>query len=271
MLHYPPPCKYKSFIINKLSTLIIPYLAWSLLVNPFFFYTYNGELDWITCFKGACIDNSSYWFLPCLFGLMVCYLVEKVVREYFKFKNVLLDLLVIVVIGISIVELLKTTHYDFFRSIISYYVPFWIGILMSRYKNMNDLITENKLVYAAALMLFCLIEGLFFGREDLLLGKTVRLACGLLALPILFNFSKHLQLPKKLHAAMCYVGQNTLIIYVMQSAFLSGMLEIPNGLNVFYQITVFTLLSAAMIGLILSISNVIGQSTYLRLILLGKK
>lgn len=195
----------------------------------------------------------------------------KIVKEYFKIENAVLDLLVIAVIGIFLVGLLKTTHYDFFRSIISYYIPFWIGIFMNKYNSLYNWVTENGLVYALSLILFCLIEGLFVGRENLLLGKAVRLACGVLALPILFNFFKHLQLPRKLHDTMCYIGQNTLVIYLMQSTFLEGMLKIPNDLNMFYQIILFTILSAIMISLILFVANVIGQSTHLRPILLGKK
>ena len=260
----------KSFIINKLRFVIIPYLVWSLLVKPFFFYTYNGELNWMTSFRAACINNTSYWFLPCLFGLMVCYCAERIIGEYFKVKKTLINLLVIAVIAISLVGILKITHYDFFRSILSYYIPFWIGIFMSRYRNLYVLVTENKLIYAVFLILFCLIEGLFIGREDILLGKVVRLVCGVLALPIMFNFFKHLQLPQKFHNMMCYVGQNTLVIYLMQFSFFKGMLEIPAGLNIFYQITLFTILSAIMMGLILFIANVIGQSIYLRQILLGK-
>lgn len=260
-----------SFILKKLKFILVPYLVWSLLVGPFFFYTYNGDLDWMVCFKATCIDNTSYWFLPCLFGLIVCYYIEKIVCEYLKIDKLIFNLFVIIVIAIFLIALFKVTHYDFFRSIISYFVLFWIGVFMNRNIGLYELITENKLIYALALVLFCLIEGSFSGHEGILFGKMVRFTCGILAIPVMFNFFKHIVLPDKLHRMMVYIGQNTLPIYLMQSCFLKGMVQFPEGLNVFYQIVLFSTISVIMMGIILLITTVLGQSIYLRQTLLGKK
>lgn len=184
-------------------------------------------------------------------------------------KNRVTELLVIGGTGIFIFGLFRLTHSDFFRSILSYYLPFWIGILMGQDNRLDRLVTENTVVFLAAFTGFCLTEGLFFSNTGML-GKGVRLICGILALPIMFNFFKHLQLPEKINNALCHVGKNTLPIYVMQFAFLRGMPEI-RGLNLFYQVVVFSIVSVLMITFILLITRLLGSNRMLGQVLLGKR
>lgn len=183
--------------------------------------------------------------------------------------NNVTELLVIGGIGIFIFGLFRLTQFDFFRSILSYYLPFWIGILMGQYNKLNRLVTENAMCFLAAFTGFCLIEGLFFSNAGML-GKGVRLICGILALPVMFNLFNQLQLPEKVNNAMYYVGKNTLPIYVMQFTFLRGMLEIK-GLNLFYQIVAFSIISILMIAFILLITRLLGSNQILRQVLLGKR
>ncbi len=63
-----------SFIINKFRALILPYWMWGVIVSPLFFNSYTRNLDYITSLRGVFVNNTSYWFLPCLFGLFVCLL-----------------------------------------------------------------------------------------------------------------------------------------------------------------------------------------------------
>lgn len=69
---------------------------------------------------------------------------------------------------------------------------------------------------------------------------------------------------------MCYVGKNTLPIYVMQFTFLRGMPEI-GGLNLFYQVVMFSIVSALMIALILLITRLLSSNQILRQVMSGKK
>ncbi len=187
-----------------------------------------------------------------------------------KIRNFFAECSVVVIIAIVLAVVYQVSHYDFLRSILSYYMPFWLGIFMGQYKELYNLITNNNNVFTVSLLLFCLLVGLFFGNADIWYGKLVRLFCGLISIPIMFSFFKGVKLPEKLNKAMCYVGQNTLPIYIMQFYFIRGLVEI-NGLNLFYQIVLFSIVSILMIAVILFLTRILDSSILCRKLLLGRK
>lgn len=258
-----------SFVTKKFSFIMLPYFVWSLLVNPFFFYAWDGTLDWMSSFRAACIDNTSFWFLPCLFGLMVSYAIYKLIREGLKVRNWMIELTIVAFVGILIVVIQKFTHIDFFRSVCSYFLPFWIGVFMGQYQRVYEWMADKLWVYTLALVGFCLLVGLFLGQEGTI-SKLARLVCGILSIPILFGFFKHWQMPDKVNHVLCYVGKNTLPIYVMQFSFVDGLVKI-NGLNLFYQIIIFSAVSMLMIAFILLIVRLLERSAILRHVLLGRR
>ena len=257
------------FIWKKFRFIMIPYFVWALIVQPLFFFPWTGELNWMDAFNKACIINDSFWFLPCLFLLQLCYAVYKWSRETIHVKHWMLDLAIIVVIGAAVGALYYFTKVDFFRSAISYYLPFWTGILMGQYGKFDRFISDNKWLYAIAVIALCLTGGLY-NSFDGIVEKGVRLFCGMISIPVWFGFFKQVQMPKKLSDIMCYVGKNTLVIYLMQMCLIPGLPQI-GGLNPFFQLVVFSAIAALMIAVILLIAKIFEQNTLLRQVLLGRK
>lgn len=257
------------FVWKKFRFIMIPYFVWALVVQPFFFNSWTGDCNWMEAFKEACITNDSFWFLPCLFLLQLCYAVYKWLRESIRAKHWALDLAIVAAIGVAVAALYYFTKVDFFRSVISYYLPFWVGIFMGQYGRFDRFVSENKWIYAIAVISLCLTGGLYNSFEGIA-GKGIRLACGLISIPVWFGFFKGLEMPGWLSKALCYTGRNTLVIYVMQMCLIPGLPQIP-GLNPLSQIVVFTAISVLMIIVILAAAKVLEQNTFLRQTLLGRK
>lgn len=70
-----------AFVWKKFRFIMIPYFVWGLIVMPFFFNPHIQPLDWVMYFRASCIENTSYWFLPCLFGLTITYPVYKALMK----------------------------------------------------------------------------------------------------------------------------------------------------------------------------------------------
>lgn len=82
---------------------------------------------------------------------------------------------------------------DYLRSVSSYFIPFFLGVMMSKYKNVHDLVIENKVTYGLCFVFYCLIVGYFGNHSSDFTGRCIRLATGILSIPILFNFFSHTQ------------------------------------------------------------------------------
>ena len=257
------------FIWKKFRFIMIPYFVWALVVQPFFFNPWTGGCNWMEAFEKACIINDSFWYLPCLFLLQVGYAVYKWLRENIKVKHWALDLALVAALGAVTAVLYYFTKIDFFRSVLSYWLPFWTGIFMGQYSRFDKFVTENKWLYAITVVALCLAGGLYNSFEGIA-EKGIRLACGMISIPVWFGFFKSLQMPEWLSKAMCYTGKNTLVIYVMQMCLIPGLPQIP-GLNPFLQIVVFSIISILMIIVILGAAKVLEQNIFLRQILLGRK
>ena len=259
----------KDFVVGKFKRIMLPYYVWSLLVVPLFFYNYDESLNYINCLYSVFVNNTSYWFLPCLFGLSIVYIIYKFVSSRIS-NNVFFKSITLLSLYAILLVIYKVTQYDFLRSISSYFVPFFVGVFMAEYKMVYKLVTENSKVYTFCLLFFCLLVGGFISSSnDELFAKLVRLICGLLAIPVCFNFCSHLKLPNLASNYIRFVGQNTLIIYIMQFSFLPGLVIFPN-MNIFLQLICYSVLSLLLISLILFISKLFAQNRFLSTFFLGK-
>lgn len=263
-----------NFIYKKFLAIMIPYYAWSLIISPLFFYSFDGTLDYTKTLKSVLIDNTSFWFLPCLFGLSVVYIIFKYLQYLVPEKyrtNAFLKTAIMFVLLICLFALYHFTGYDYLRSITNYIIPFIIGVLMSEYKRIYDTICNNHYIYTISLILFCLVVGQFISPISPILEKISRLICGILSLPVCFGLFSNIDIqPKYFGNWLNHIGQHTLIIYIVQFAFLRNLIVI-SGLNIFMQILIFSVISVTMILLILLISKVFEQNKLLRVLFLGKK
>lgn len=263
-----------NYILSKFKAIMLPYYAWSLIAIPFFFYTYNGRLDYNKVIDAVFVNNTSFWFLPCLFGLSIIFILYKYLLHKFneRAKNKgITKIAIITLLIISLLSLYYVTKYDFLRSVSSYIIPFIIGVAMAEYKNIYNAICNNPYIYTVALIAFCLVVGIFIAPQTPLMEKISRFICGILSIPICFNFfNRGNILHPRIDNYLNRIGQNTLIIYILQFSFIKQLVAIP-GLNILLQLCIFSIIVVLIIELILLIQKIFEQNRILRIILLGKK
>lgn len=256
------------FMLRKFNAIMVPYLLWSLVVSPFFFRTYHAPVHFERIIRAALIENTSYWFLPCLFGLLTSYTIYKMVREYWGISKFWQELSVITIMVVVVESLYYITGYDMLRSVISYYLPFWVGIFLGQYGRFGKMILSNSTLFATCLVIFCFIEGLFVGRMESVTGKILRLITGLLALPIMFYLAKNLTFPRWIAKNLSLIGRNTLGIYVIHSFFLNNLMSLNQG-NVILNLLGCTMMALAIIGVCMLIICILSLNVAIKRGLLG--
>lgn len=260
------------FVWKKFRFIMVPYFVWNLIVHPFAFSDCGISMDgWLHICRSVFIANDSAWFLPCLFNLSVLLGVYRLTLTLLKQirGGVLVDMLGL---GLMFGVLVCTQHFGgnpFLRSVISYYIPFSIGVLLGHSEDLERRIIDNQCSFLAAGALFAIASGVFACGGDGLHCRVARLIAGVASVPVLFSVAKSLVLPTRISTMLVYIGQNTLVIYCLQN-----WLRIPNvsdwHLSVLLQFLVFGLFSVCAIVIMVAFASVLERSIVLRQILLGK-
>lgn len=142
---------------------------------------------------------------------------------------------------------------------------------MAEYKIIYNAVCNNTYIYAVSLIAFCLVVGIFIAPQTSLIENISRLICGILSIPVCFNlFSNTSIFPQRTNNWLNHIGQNTLIIYILQFSFIKNLPDI-SGMDIFLQICILSALSILIIHLILFISKLFEQNKQLRTLFLGKK
>jgi fucose 4-O-acetylase-like acetyltransferase len=258
---------FVNYLWRKFLAIMIPYFVWSLIVSPFFFADSFSTESFQRAIRISIVTNESYWFLPCLYILIIYFCIWKFILCKTKTINVILDIFLIVIIGI--LGSLIASSVDFFRSASSYIIPFFIGVMMSKYERFYNLIVNNKVIYCCAFIIFCLLVG-YFGTTVGIINKVIRLSTGLLAIPILFHFFSSTSFDPLIKKTFSIIGIHTLLIYVLHNCFINN-LPIPGDMGIWSQLVVFGIIALLISFTCICISKLIEKSPILSLLLLGKR
>lgn len=259
------------FVWKKFVHIMIPYMAWPCLVDPFFFKTHQAWADYSDIFNHLFIINDALWFLLCLFNLSVCFALYKLARSWCKQDSVWINLLILGVIGGGLIGAFSLTHWDPLRSVISYFIPFFIGIFMGQYPTFYRHLSENERVYTIGLLTIPLIAGFYMHDPDAFAGKAARLVCGCASIPLFFYwFRNHVWNPR-LASTLSYLGRNTMIIYILHNVWIPEWDFSSYNLPFLVKFSMYPILSVMMILPVLAVNLLLEQSTLTRRLLLGRK
>lgn len=266
-------------IFSRITTLIIPILAWSVI--PFCVEVYKmREISFVNIFRiyiKSMLDT--LWFLWAIF---YCSMVVLLINRFMK-DNVLIYL------TIFIVSFFVTDSYNF--SLYKYMYPYFLfGYFYNKYSKriskFEKLITK-KIFFQ---VLLCVIYFIMFGmytRESyiyttgyMLWGKDwsyqleidiYRLAIGVVGSSVVILFVDFIstKMSEKVLGVVTYIGKNSLGIYIVSGLCFSYILpEITRNVQI---INYFVVLSEASIIVFCSliVVNLIKKSVFLNKILFG--
>lgn len=261
--------EYVVFLWRKFLSIMLPCIVWSLIVNTLFFSNSFSQDRLVKAFRVQFIDNGGYWFLPCLFNLILLFSLWKFFTDRWnKKKKVTIDVLFLSMIWGGVILL---SPINYVRSVCSYFVPFFVGVMMCRYSTLYRMMVESRCCYAICLFLFCLIAG-YYGNVyyDGFLVKIIRLTTGVLALPLFFYLFSHCKFKSFVEKSFTLLGNYTLIVYLLHFRF-TREIPVPDNMGLWSQIIVFSLVSFIMCFSIVLLAKIIEKAPLLSLLLLGKR
>lgn len=259
---------YGKYIYKKFIAIMLPCLFWSLIVNPFFFCSFYDISAFKMALKTTIIDNGGYWFLPCLFLLHLIFSIWRwIANRIIKKNHFLIDILLLLILWGGVITI---STIDYMRSVSSYFIPFFFGVMISKYDKLRAIVLNNKYVYACSFILFCLIAGLFGHNIMGIMNKIVKLLTGLLAIPLLFNFFSNYKFTQVVENSLSIIGKYTLIIYLLHFVFVEEI-PLPINLGIWCQIIVFGVISFLISCTCIFVAKIIEKSPFLSLLMIGKK
>lgn len=264
---------YFKFLVKRVRTLLIPFLSWQLLVNPFFFRD-NTISNPIFKFLNLVTHLSAgLWFLWFLFLLTLLYSLFLFISNKLNRKNtVLID---VIVLAVTLIPLLLIKHLQFvsyINSLILYFLFYFLGIFISKFELIKSLIS-NSIVFSISILIFILLCRTYhFGDES---GKNllIKIILSCSSIISLYNIVKRFKWNPFIDASIRAWGKNSLIIYVTHFSivsFLSYGYTIPQ-LEIFPLLLGTTITAIIIILFCLGIARLVETIPLLDLLLYGRK
>lgn len=262
-------CSFFSFIWKRFRLIMIPYFVWNLIVHPFALASRMPTWEaYAALCRSVFVENTSAWFLPCLFGLLIVLALHRLVfgNLFPRCASAWVDVAGLGILFGCVAVGYHFTGNPFLRSIVSYAIPFSVGALMGRYAAIDQFLTECQGTFWVSLALFAVFAGLFVASDG---SKVLRLAAGLSSIPVFFTVAKNLSLSRRFEQSLCCVGQNTLAIYCLQN-----WARIPDfsmwHLTPILQFLIFGAIAVVVMALVVFFARLIGRNFLLRQVLLGR-
>ena len=149
---------------KKFRFIMIPYFAWNLVVHPFAFSGFKMSMEGfrLLC-RSVFIENDSSWFLPCLFNLHILLGLHRLALGHLKRAKagILID---IAGLGLMFGVLAGIQHFagnPFLRSVLSYFIPFYVGVLLGRSADLERRIVDSQWSFLIGVAVFAVAAGMF--------------------------------------------------------------------------------------------------------------
>lgn len=249
---------------QKGHALLFPYLVFAGL------YCVFAGKDYVKLLMGG---GAEYWFLWTLFILSVFFilyeqLVGKIRNVYLYVGAWLLPYALLIVVQHRYGEVGGGIFC--INQLVAYYRIYLIGYLCKKYVKLNDLLLENKYVYAVCGIAF-FARWFWAGSVNMLISFAGIMG----AIIILRNFFvDHANNDSKVMCLLSYLGQKSLNIYVLQYFFLANLSfltpYVSNEYGFIWNLMLAVAFTVPIIAASLFVGANIERNELLRWLMLGK-
>lgn len=203
------------FALRKAHSLLLPYVLAPLLLWPLFYGYISRDGYFAEAARHMFIENTSLWFLPCLFLLMNVFAVVALTR------NVLARLPLWLLFGgsqLALAVLLVLTHNPFLRSASSYMLPFAIGAYIAYDTKLIEICRKPVVLSFAAIVFVLSCAGFVHlaGDQGVPLCKACRMIAGVSSIPLFMVAFMAMKTGDFSSYVLAPVGRATLAIYMFQ-------------------------------------------------------
>ena len=249
------------FVNNKLRSLILPLLIWTLFVNRYFLSSSWTSLtieDLIVC-----LTKPGLWFLLTLFKISILFGVLHLISKRLRNRWYIDSILFVVSVGLLI--WLKQ------MSEALYFIFYSIGVFVAKYHRVERICQSPKVIAVATISFFILITHWQIGGtyiDDIL--KLIIVPC---AFVLFLHFSKIAE-SSRVGGWLSTIGQHSLAVYIIHWNFLKIIddYQIPEDMmNPFWLFLMMWLIAVIITYVVVVISKAISFNKYLSFLLLGKR
>ncbi len=265
------------FALDRLMSIMIPYLCWSLL-RPLFFAEsstwahYSIEAQFLSFASGG----DAIWFLPALFLLQLYYCAFYLLTRRVGSAVVQVGLLgVLFTLSFALHRLGGKTSdasvfsFQWLTSAYNYFPSFFFGVMLVHYKKVYELASQNRYVITLALLVLFFVLSLF---GLLPYPQYVKSLCGVCAAIVLMRFMIQWRAPSWAKGQLRLLGQYSLIIYLASSMFEArGLNLFLEGMNATFVQLAYGLASLVVCYACIVFAKFIELSSILSFFLLGKR
>jgi fucose 4-O-acetylase-like acetyltransferase len=261
---------YSKFIIKKSRTLLVPFFAWSLIADNFFF-TNKTEFNILETFL-ALINGGGLWFLWSLFFATLLYSFWLFLSDKFnQSDSFVLDCLICfcLLLGLVLIAYLNITPMA--KPFIFFFVFYFMGVFVAKFDFLSKTMM-NKNIFAIALVLFIVIVGRY-ETDGSYINIAIKWVTAVVAICSFYYIIRNISWNPMVDKFVRYCGVNSLIIYVthfhlvyiFSTPFISSeMNKIPLILTVF-------IISIVVVTMCLAIFSILKMSNIFGFLLYGRK
>lgn len=262
---------YGQFLLKKGRTLLLPFFAWPLLVDPFFFSD-TLSFDFLEKIKEL-VNGGGLWFLWYLFFITLLYSLWLFLSDRFnKQRNFMWDLVFLTVIGLGLLGIWQLGVVGFMRNFMLFFVFYFTGVLTAKYEFLSKILV-NRTVFSVALLVFFVLVGHYQYGFSSLTNTLVKVSCAFSAIVVFYYLVKHLAWHPLVDKYIRSWGIHSLVIYVthtyVASVFLGAFISAQfNQIPLFLITGLLTLISVVLSMLIY---RVLKMSDVVQFLLYGNK
>ncbi|NJB35384.1 acyltransferase family protein [Croceivirga sp. JEA036] len=262
---------YLNFIGKKARTLLLPFLAWPFLVEPFFFSDITA-VDFKTILVDI-ISGGGLWFLWYLFWITLIYsfwlyITSKATLVPRSYGDMLMF------IGVVTILLGIWTYFKnpAFKQFIFYLCFYFFGVFTAKYKYVSSLLLKPSSFTVGILVFVLLVDRYQYGAS-FPLNTAIRLVCAFSGIAIFYFAIRKLKFSEKVDEYIRGWGVKSLAIYVTHSYTVSiiGYPFISNSFNTFYMFLISGGITIIATLFCVAIFKLLSQSKILGLLLYGNK
>lgn len=202
--------QYILFVKKKIIALIIPLLAWSLLVTPFFLAEQWNAIGWNEVRQ--VIVSPGLWFLKMLFVILLFYGIFNWI-SHTTTKNVFVNfifsitppvLISLFVVYIGIME----------ANLIMFSYAFYLGVILSKYNKIEQFCMTDEVYGLTATVFLVLSTHWVFGGN--FIDDIYKITVSTAAFIFFLNLFTKLNINSNAKQALQLFGRYSLAIYVIQ-------------------------------------------------------
>ncbi|MFI1772471.1 acyltransferase family protein [Thalassobellus citreus] len=262
---------YGLFVLNKSRTILLPFFAWPLLVDPFFFsetFTFN----FIEKLKQL-INGGGLWFLWYLFFVKMLYSFWLFLSYQFnQQKKILLDLFFLSIIATGLLCVWQLGVVSFMRNFMLFFVFYFLGVFFAKYDFLNKFLM-NKIIFSIALISFFILVGHYEYGLSSIKNTCIKVVCAISGIFVFYNLIRRLTFNTYIDKYIRLWGVHSLVIYVTHSYVVSIFAApfIKEDLNQIILFIITGLLTVLVATVCMFIYKILSQSNVLGFLLYGNK